>query len=171
MKIHTKTGDKGSTGLLGGTRVEKNDPRLEIYGTFDELTSFLGILKNQDIEDIHKKEIEYIQQNMIQVNAIFAIDYDNHSELALKYTFDTSAITYLEEKIDTYTQLMPPLKGFVIPGETLSSAYCDACRTICRRAERRIYDITLHPHQQNAAIFINRLSDFLYVLARKLTKL
>ncbi|HOU27126.1 MAG TPA: ATP:cob(I)alamin adenosyltransferase, partial [Paludibacteraceae bacterium] len=68
MKIYTKTGDKGSTGLLGGTRVEKNDPRLEIYGTFDELTSFLGILKNQDIEDIHKKEIEYIQQNMIQVN-------------------------------------------------------------------------------------------------------
>nr|MBP8781934.1 ATP:cob(I)alamin adenosyltransferase [Paludibacteraceae bacterium] len=81
------------------------------------------------------------------------------------------AITYLEEKIDTYTQLIPPLKGFVIPGETLSSAYCDVCRTICRRAERRIYDITLHPHQQNAAIFINRLSDFLYVLARKLTKL
>jgi cob(I)alamin adenosyltransferase len=170
MKIYTKTGDKGSTGLLGGTRVEKNDPRLEIYGTFDELTSFLGVLKNQAIDISHKQEIEFIQQNIIQVNAIFAIDYENHSELALKYTLDPIAISYLEERIDAYTQLMPPLKGFVIPGDNLPSAYCDVCRTICRRAERRIYDIQLHPHQHNAAIFINRLSDFLYVLARKLTK-
>lgn len=169
MKIYTKTGDKGTTGLIGGTRIEKNDPRLEIYGTFDELTSYLGVLKNQQIDELHKAEIHFIQQNIIQVNAIFAIDYTSNSHLAEKYNIESNAISYLEERIDAYTKLMPPLKGFIIPGENIVSAHCDVCRTICRRAERRIYDINLESKQEEAAIFINRLSDFLYVLARKLS--
>ncbi len=169
MKIYTKTGDKGTTGLIGGTRISKNDPRLEIYGTFDELTSHLGVLKNQEIDPVHIQEIEFIQKNIIQLNAIFAIDYQNNPSLAEKYNLEENAIEFLEKRIDTYTELVPPLKGFVIPGNNLASAYCDVCRTICRRAERRIYEIELSPKQHIGAMFVNRLSDFLYILARKLT--
>ena len=169
MKIYTKTGDNGTTSLIGGQRVKKNDTRLEIYGTIDELSSFLGLLKSQDIDTSYKKDINNIQQTLIQINIVFAIDEKENPEIAQKYQFDNKKITWIETKIDNYDKNLPPITEFLIPGKNQNSSICNICRTICRRTERRIFEIELSEEQKKAAIFVNRLSDFLFILSRKLT--
>ena len=169
MKVYTKTGDNGTTSLIGGQRVKKNDTRLEIYGTIDELSSFLGLLKSQDIDTSYKKDINNIQQTLIQINIVFAIDEKENPEIAQKYQFDNKKITWIETKIDNYDKNLPPITEFLIPGKNQNSSICNICRTICRRTERRIFEIDLSEEQKKAAIFVNRLSDFLFILSRKLT--
>ena len=169
MKVYTKTGDNGTTSLIGGQRVKKNDTRLEIYGTIDELSSFLGLLKSQDIDTSYKKDINNIQQTLIQINIVFAIDEKENPEIAQKYQFDNKKITWIETKIDNYDTNLPPITEFLIPGKNQNSSICNICRTICRRTERRIFEIELSEEQKKAAIFVNRLSDFLFILSRKLT--
>ncbi len=169
MKVYTKTGDNGTTSLIGGQRVKKNDTRLEIYGTIDELSSFLGLLKSQDIDTSYKKDINNIQQTLIQINIVFAIDEKENPEIAQKYQFDNKKITWIETKIDNYDKNLPPITEFLIPGKNQNSSICNICRTICRRTERRIFEIELSEEQKKAAIFVNRLSDFLFILSRKLT--
>lgn len=163
MKVYTKTGDKGTTSLVGGHRVSKSDARLELYGTLDELDSFIGLLKTE-IPSPYKEFLHKIQENLIQVNALFATDCKEWDE---KIGFDVTLITELENKIDEYQATLEPLTSFLIPGSSKINALCNVVRTICRRAERQIYHIELLPCQLSATAYINRLSDYFFVLGRK----
>lgn len=163
MKIYTKTGDKGTTSLVGGKRVSKADDRLELYGTLDELDSFIGLLKTE-IPSPYKEFLHKIQENLIQVNALFATDCEKWDA---KIGFDSSLITELENKIDEYQAELEPITSFLIPGSSKLNALCNVVRTICRRAERQIYHIELLDCQSQATAYINRLSDFFFVLGRK----
>lgn len=163
MKVYTKTGDKGTTSLVGGNRVSKADPRLELYGTLDELDSFIGLLKTE-ISSPEKEFLHKIQENLISINALFATDSKEWDE---KIGFNTALTTELENKIDEYQKNLGPIKSFLIPGTSRINALCNVVRTICRRAERQIYHIKLLPNQTLAAIYINRLSDYFFTLGRK----
>lgn len=163
MKVYTKTGDKGSTSLVGGHRVSKSDARLELYGTLDELDSFIGLLKTE-IPSPDKEFLHKIQENLININALFATDCKEWDE---KIGFDTSLTTELENKIDEYQAKLEPLTCFLIPGSSKINALCNVVRTICRRAERQIYHIELLDCQSKATAYINRLSDYFFVLGRK----
>lgn len=163
MKVYTKTGDKGTTSLVGGNRVSKADDRLELYGTLDELDSFIGLLKTE-IPSPHKEFLQKIQENLIQVNALFATDCQEWDE---KLGFNTDLIKEIEDKIDEYEEGLEPIKSFLIPGSSRLNALCNVVRTICRRAERQIYHIELLHCQSLATAYINRLSDFFFVLGRK----
>ncbi len=163
MKVYTKTGDKGTTALVGGNRVSKADDRLELYGTLDELDSFIGLLKTE-IPSPYKEFLHKIQENLIQVNALFATDCQEWDE---KIGFNTDLIKEIEDKIDEYEEGLEPIKSFLIPGSSRLNALCNVVRTICRRAERQIYHIELLPCQSQATAYINRLSDFFFVLGRK----
>lgn len=169
MKIYTKTGDKGYTGLIGGGRTKKNDSRVEIYGTLDELSSFIGLLKT---EECCPKEVfntlEHIQQTLIRLNCIFALSDNKNSH---NFAINTNEITLIEQIIDSYTEKLPPITEFLIPGVNRLNALANICRTVCRRAERRIYDIELCEDQKLAAIYINRLSDYFFILGRILSEL
>lgn len=168
QKIYTKTGDDGTTGLVGGSRVKKNDIRLEAYGTIDELNASLGALRsfaqNQEVEEL----IILIQNKLFNIGSLLASDKEGK-----KYTEDLTIsgedILYLEKTIDKFEQSLPELKQFIIPGGDKSSALCHVARTICRRAERRILDFAEYEEVQPEIIqYINRLSDLLFVLSRKL---
>ncbi len=163
MKVYTKTGDTGTTSLVGGKRVSKADARLELYGTLDEMDSFIGLLKTE-ITSPYKEFLHKIQENLVQVNALFATDCE---EWDRKIGFDTSLITELENKIDEYQEGLEPIKSFLIPGTSKVNALCNIVRSICRRAERQIYHIELLDCQAQATAYINRLSDFFFVLGRK----
>ena len=168
MKIYTKTGDNGTTSLIGGTRVQKNDPRLECYGTIDELNSYLGLIRDnyssQDIQD----QILTIQQKLFVIGAEIANDKPQKTNIP---SISEADILSLEEKIDGISEKLPPQKSFIIPGGHSVSSYCQIARTVCRRAERAIYNIPLEKRPSMlSTIYINRLSDYLFVLARKALK-
>jgi cob(I)alamin adenosyltransferase len=162
MKPYTKTGDKGTTSLIGGKRVAKTDLHLEIYGTLDELSSFIGLLK-QYTTPHNTTTLFNIQETLVHINALFANDsqvWDN------QHPFSAEKISNLELEIDKIDQALPPINCFLIPGTCPCNALCNICRCICRRAERHIHQIELLPNQQIAAIYINRLSDYFFVLGR-----
>ena len=168
MKIYTKTGDNGTTSLIGGTRVQKNDPRLECYGTIDELNSYLGLIRDnyssQDIQD----QILTIQQKLFVIGAEIANDKPQKTNIP---SISEADILSLEEIIDGSSEELPPQKSFIIPGGHPVSSYCQIARTVCRRAERAIYNI--QPEKRPSmlsTIYINRLSDYLFILARKALK-
>lgn len=168
MKIYTKTGDKGYTGLIGGGRTMKNDVRVEIYGTLDELSSFIGLLKT---ENGCPKEVigtlDHIQSTLIGLNCLFAISDNKNSH---NFAINTEEITLLEKIIDKYSGELPPVTEFLVPGANKLNALANVCRTVCRRAERRIYDLELCDDQKTAAIYINRLSDYFFILGRRLSE-
>ncbi len=167
MKIYTKTGDKGTTSLLGGTKVSKADIRLEAYGTVDELNSFVGLLISSLSDDISEKEyLIEIQKQLFELGSELAIDPENPPG----YEFDTikqADIENIESRIDTLMKTLPELKNFVLPGGSVSASYSHLCRTVCRRAERRTValntDSTL---RSELVVYLNRLSDYFFVLAR-----
>lgn len=168
MKIYTKTGNNGTTSLIGGTRVQKNDPRLECYGTIDELNSYLGLIRDnyssQDIQD----QLLTIQQKLFIISAEIANDKTQKTNIP---SISEADILSLEETIDGISEELPPQKSFIIPGGHPVSSYCQIARTVCRRAERAIYNI--QPEKRPSmlsTIYINRLSDYLFVLARKALK-
>ncbi|MCQ2344842.1 MAG: cob(I)yrinic acid a,c-diamide adenosyltransferase [Paludibacteraceae bacterium] len=170
MKIYTKTGDHGSTSLIGGTRVGKNNIRINAYGTIDELNSFLGLLRAKTKNDNIKTTILDIQNTLFAVGANLATDTDK-TELGNYAKIDRSKIEKLEQNIDAIQQILPPLTDFIIYGEDELSAICHCCRAIARRAEREI--ITLNQEvtlDEELLTYMNRLSDFLFVLARLYTK-
>jgi ATP:cob(I)alamin adenosyltransferase len=166
--VYTKTGDKGTTSLVGGTRVMKSDTRLEAYGSIDELNAFLGLL-NCDIEDTTLKELFlFIQRKLFTIGAILATEDD---ATAQKYGCKISQedVKRLEEAIDIIDAALPRLKVFTIPGGNKPGALAHVSRTVCRRAERRIIALNeLSPVSDELMVFVNRLSDLLYVLSRKL---
>lgn len=162
MKPYTKTGDKGSTSLIGGKRVPKTDAHLEIYGTLDELSSFIGLLK-QGISATHANTLVNIQETLVLINSLFANDNPTWDQ---NHPFNETSISMLEQIIDELDAQLMPVQHFLLPGTNTNNALCNVCRCICRRAERTIHHITLFPNQKLAAIYINRLSDYFFVLGR-----
>ncbi len=168
MKVYTKTGDKGYTSLIGGTRTKKNDPRVEAYGSLDELSSFIGLLKTEpDCPAEVFKTLEHIQDTLIGLNCLFAI---NDSKNSKNFAINTEEITFLEKIIDAYSEKLPPITKFLVPGANRLNALANVCRTVCRRAERRLYELDLCEEQKTAAVYINRLSDYFFILGRILSE-
>lgn len=168
-RIYTKTGDDGTTGLVGGSRVKKYDPRLEAYGTVDELNAQLGLLRSYDLpEDVVQLIIE-IQNKLFNIGSRLASDEKGDS-FTKNLSITEENIVLLEKAIDAYEQKLPELTQFILPGGEIAVAQCHVARTVCRRAERRIIEFSeLETVQTEIIKFINRLSDFLFVLARKLS--
>ena len=169
--IYTRMGDKGKTSLVGGARVKKTHVRLEAYGTVDELNSQLGLLYTYLTEEGDKKLILWVQHKLFSVGSYLATDQSN-TALKIESQIADEDIHRLENAIDEADASLPPLKAFVIPGGSRGSAVCQVCRTVCRRAERRILTMAEeHEVTENVSAFVNRLSDYLFVLARKMNLL
>ncbi|WP_405398466.1 cob(I)yrinic acid a,c-diamide adenosyltransferase [Maribacter sp. Asnod2-G09] len=175
MKIYTKTGDDGTTGLFGGTRVPKHHIRIDSYGTVDELNSWLGLIRDQDISPIYQQQLTAIQEHLFAVGAILATDPEKeilkNGQERLKITkVGTTEINFLEQVIDEMDSQLPPMTHFILPGGHTTVSYCHIARTVCRRAERiSTLLFQTEPFDKNVLSFINRLSDYLFVLARKLS--
>jgi len=169
FKIYTKTGDDGTTGLVGGTRVKKYDARLEAYGTVDELNAAIGLLRSYDIADNEKKLLVQIQNKLFNIGSRLASDQKGE-EITAGLIIKEEHVKSLEVAIDEYEEHLPPLTEFILPGGDQSVAQCHVVRTVCRRAERRILEFAEDNKVQPELIkYINRLSDYLFVLSRKLT--
>lgn len=168
FKVYTKTGDDGTTGLVGGNRVKKYDPRLEGYGTVDELNASIGIIRSFDIPEDIKSLLIQIQNKLFNIGSRLASD-EKGMAFTANLVIKPEEIEVLETAIDKFEEDLPELKNFILPGGELSVAQCHMARTICRRAERRIVEFSEQtPVQAEIIKYINRLSDFLFVLARKL---
>lgn len=167
MKIYTKTGDKGQTSLIGGTRVPKYHHRIETYGTVDELNSYIGLIMCQDIDPHYKQLLKEIQDRLFTVGASLAADPEK-SKMKIPDLHDTD-ITLLENEMDAMNELLPALKHFVLPGGNTVVSYCHLARCVCRRAERLTVELAENSFvDERVTIYLNRLSDYLFVLARKL---
>lgn len=170
MKVYTKTGDKGTTALIGGTRVAKNNVRLEAYGGIDELNSYLGMIRSYPIDEQSRKELIEIQNILFVVGANLATD-TTVSNLQQKMPCTETDVAYLEEAIDRMDAQLPPLQYFVLPGGDPAVSACHIARTVCRRVERRIVDMSEAIEVEDVIVrYVNRLSDYLFVLGRKLAK-
>nr|WP_298790757.1 cob(I)yrinic acid a,c-diamide adenosyltransferase [uncultured Allomuricauda sp.] len=170
MKIYTKTGDKGTTALFTGKRVAKHHIRIESYGTIDELNSFLGLLRDQDIDEHSKEVLALIQNKLFTVGAILATEPKKENRLKIPRISDED-ITFLENEMDQMNEELPEMTHFILPGGHTTVSYCHIARTVCRRAERMAsYLNENEPLPNNLLSYINRLSDYLFVLARKLSK-
>ncbi len=168
--VYTKTGDKGKTSLIGGTRVSKNHYRLEAYGTVDELNTFIGMIRSYDIDKDSEKQIIDIQDKLFVIGAYLATD-SNVTDLRDRLNYDESIIEGLEKEMDRLESALPPMKNFVLPGGHPAVSYCHISRTICRRTERRILDMADETEVNPWVIkYVNRLSDYLFVLSRHLSK-
>jgi len=164
MKIYTKTGDKGETSLIGGQRVPKTHERLEGYGAVDELNAWIGLIADQNISDVYKSLSHNIQKHLFIVGSHIACP-DAGKAITLPQ-LGIEAISMLEKAIDTMDAKLPKLKNFILPGGNNVSSYCQIARTVCRRAERNILKISELSDEEHILTYINRLSDFLFVLAR-----
>lgn len=170
FKIYTKTGDKGGTSLIGGARVPKSHIRIESYGTVDELNSFLGMV-NDSAQNAQVTEwLREIQDRLFTIGSELATDPSKDVKMKLPDLHE-SDVTWLEQRIDELTAKLPEMRSFILPGGNLASSTCHVARCVCRRAER----ICVGMHENNEQIpqliiqYLNRLSDFLFVLARYLT--
>lgn len=168
MKIYTKTGDKGETSLIGGTRVPKYHDRIEAYGTVDELISYIGLIRDQKIDDHAISELIEIQDRLMTCASILATDCDN-CNIKIPEIYDQD-IEALEKEIDNMEKDLPPLRSFILPGGHPIVSYCHIARNICRRAERisiKVQD--QFKYSEKVIQYLNRLSDYLFVLSRKLS--
>lgn len=176
MKIYTKTGDKGTTALFGGTRVPKHHIRIESYGTIDELNSHLGMLRDQGIDPHSHETILKIQERLFTVGSILATDPEKATLKSGEQRLNISRISsedirLLEHEMDRMNEELPPMTHFVLPGGHQTVSVCHISRCVCRRAERlatALHDI--EPFEEEVLQYLNRLSDYLFVLARKLSK-
>lgn len=169
MKLYTKTGDKGQTGLIGGTRVSKNDVRIEAYGTVDELNSFIGLLTTYDIQQENFNFLRNIQNNLFTIGSYLATDL-NKTQPGKDSILRTDCIEQIEKEIDRLDSILPALTSFVLPGGSPSGALCHICRTITRRTERRIFDMNdKYLVDVQILVYFNRLSDYFFALSRQLT--
>lgn len=168
--VYTRTGDSGTTSLVGGTRVPKTHVRLEAYGTVDELSSQLGLLITY-LSDEHDRDFLLQVQNLLFVIGSHLATDRTKTALREASLLDPSAIERMEHEIDRLDSLLPPLKAFVLPGGGRAAAVCHVCRTVCRRAERRILALAETVETDPGLLaYVNRLSDYLFVLARKLNQ-
>ncbi len=176
MKIYTKTGDKGTTALFGGTQVSKHHIRIDSYGTIDELNAWLGLIRDQEIDTHSKKLLAIIQDKLFTLGAILATDPEkallkSGKERLNIPKINASDIELLEKEMDAMNESLPPMTHFILPGGHTTVSYCHIARTVCRRAERLATQLfEKEPFEENVLSYINRLSDYLFVLARKLSK-
>lgn len=169
-KIYTRTGDNGQTSLIGGTRVLKFHPRIEVYGTIDELNSYIGLIRDQEIGSHFRDVLLEIQDRLFTAESIIALDPGAKTTIKLPELHD-SDITLLEKEIDQMNEVLPELKSFILPGGHPIVSYCHIARCVCRRAERHTIRLAQsQPVEEKVIRYLNRLSDFLFVLARRLGK-
>jgi cob(I)alamin adenosyltransferase len=167
MKIYTKTGDKGLTSLIGGTRVAKHHLRIESYGTVDELNSYIGLIRDQDIAPKHKEILKEIQDRLFTIGSSLAADPEK-SKMKIP-DLQTTDIELLELEIDGMDTELPALRHFILPGGSNAVSFCHIARCVCRRAER----LSVHLAEdsfvdEKVIIYLNRLSDYLFTLGRKI---
>ncbi len=166
MKIYTKTGDKGSSGLIGGTRVSKSDLRLEAYGTVDELNTHVGLLASLGMNKENAAFLSGIQNLLFTVGSNLATDLSK-TEIREASVMKEEYITAVEQEIDRLDSQLKPLSHFILPGGTQKAAQSHVCRTVARRAERRIVEISgSYPVDPLLLKYVNRLSDYFFTLAR-----
>ena len=171
MKIYTKTGDQGNTSLFDGQRVPKHHQRIEAYGTLDELNAYIGLLIAQGIAQVDKKQLGAIQNELFVLGAQLANPQEESAKSTRKTPeIEPKHITALESAIDQMNETLPAMTHFILPGGHSIVSYCHIARTICRRAERRATLLSENHSVPSLVIqYLNRLSDYLFVLARKLT--
>ena len=168
MKIYTKTGDHGTTSLFGGKRVSKADLRIDSYGTVDELNSYLGLLRDQDVNQIRKDVLIEIQDRLFTIGSILATEPGN-TKVKIPLLIE-SDITLLEVEMDRMEEMLPPMRFFVLPGGHASVSFGHVARTVCRRAERLAIALDEQEKINPLVIkYLNRLSDYLFMLCRMMT--
>lgn len=169
MKIYTKTGDRGMTSLVGGTRVSKGDLKIESYGTVDELNSWIGVLRDLPVNESRKDLLKEIQDRLFTIGADLASEAEQ-TKKKIPDLLETD-IELLEKQMDEMNEVIPPLRAFVLPGGHQSVSFTHVARTVCRRAERLVIRLS-DLEETNPLIikYLNRLSDFLFVLSRKVTQ-
>jgi cob(I)alamin adenosyltransferase len=167
MKIYTKTGDKGFTSLIGGTRVPKYDLRIEAYGTVDELNSYIGLIRAQEISEHDKQVLKQIQDRLFTIGATLAADPER-SKMVIP-DLHSEDIDLLEQEMDNMDKQLPPLHHFILPGGDNTISFCHIARCVCRRAERLSVHLAEDSKvEEKVIIYLNRLSDYLFVLSRKI---
>ncbi|MDH6535524.1 cob(I)yrinic acid a,c-diamide adenosyltransferase [Parabacteroides sp. 52] len=165
--IYTGGGDKGMTSLVGGQRVSKANQRIESYGTVDELNTFIGLLMTSLKDEEEKAFLLFVQHKLFTIGSYLATDQEK-TELKIESRVTTETIERIEKEIDRLDESLPRMKQFLLPGGTPAAALAHVCRTVCRRAEREIYRLAENsPVEEPVLVFINRLSDYLFVLARQ----
>lgn len=169
MKIYTKKGDKGTTGLIGGTRVPKSSMRIEAYGTVDELNSYIGLLRDQEIQSEYKVQLIEIQDRLFTIGSSLASDPEkSNMKIPDLHNEDVFA---LEKWMDTMDEQLPAMTHFILPGGHPAVSISHIARCVCRRAERIIVDLEQHEFVAELVMqYMNRLSDYLFVLGRKIGK-
>ena len=168
MKIYTKTGDAGLTGLFGGGRVSKDDPRVEAYGDVDELNACLGVARAVEVMPRIDEVLVPIQRDLFSIGALLATpDLEKMHDHLAKAQIDDDRIVSLEKEIDACDRELEPLRAFIVPGGTPKAASLHIARTVCRRAERRVISLQKEVEiPQIVVVYLNRLSDLLFTLAR-----
>jgi len=174
-RIYTKTGDKGETSLIGGTRMSKASARLEAYGTADELNSFVGLLRAKIQDDEIDAILHRIQNKLFNLGGFLATD-TRVTQTCEATEIDEEEIIILERLIDKWQEELPPVRGFILPGGSEAIAVCHVCRTVTRRLERRMValfadELDDSPKSQICLQYVNRLSDFLFILSKKIAKM
>lgn len=168
FRIYTRGGDKGKTSLVGGTRVEKFNVRLESYGTIDELNSFIGLLLSYDLEQNDVDFLFWLQNKLFDIGGYLATESSVDADRNIIQYVNETTVSKIEKEIDAMDDGLPPLKSFILPAGGRTASISHICRTICRRAERHIYrlnsEFVLEP---SVLKFINRLSDYFFYFARK----
>lgn len=169
MKVYTKKGDKGTTQLIGGTRVPKSSLRIEAYGTVDELNSYVGLLRDQEIDTKHQERLLETQDRLFTMGSLLAVD-DKGTKMELPGLFEAD-VENLEGWIDEMEAGLEPMTSFVLPGGHQTVSHTHIARCVCRRAERITVDLANVSEIDPLLLrYLNRLSDYLFVLSRALTK-
>ena len=169
MKIYTKTGDQGITSLLGGTRVPKSDLRIDAYGTVDELNSYMGLLRDQEVNLSRADILKEIQDRLFTLGADLATAPGK--DKVKKPDLHPEDILLLEQEMDQMDADLPPLRAFILPGGHSAVSFCHLARTVCRRAERIVVELASYEEVNELVIqYLNRLSDYLFVLGRKMAQ-
>jgi cob(I)alamin adenosyltransferase len=168
MKIYTKTGDKGTTSLIGGTRLSKAHVRIEAYGTVDELNSYIGLLRDQPVNEHRRDLLKEIQDRLFTIGAHLASEAEQKKRI-LPDLVETD-ITLLEQEMDQIDGVVPALRSFVLPGGHTSVSFGHVARTVCRRAERSVIHLMQQEYVEAIVVrYLNRLSDYLFMLCRAMT--
>jgi cob(I)alamin adenosyltransferase len=176
MKIYTKTGDTGTTALFGGTRVKKYNLRIESYGTVDELNAYIGLIKDQEISNSIKESLLKIQNELFTLGAMLATPPEKETLKSGKERLNIpkineDSIQFLEKEIDKMDTELPQMTHFILPGGHQTVSFCHLARCVCRRSERLSVELNDQENINNDILkYLNRLSDYLFVLARKLSK-
>ncbi|MCS7018121.1 MAG: cob(I)yrinic acid a,c-diamide adenosyltransferase [Cytophagales bacterium] len=169
MKIYTKTGDRGQTSLIGGTRISKADLRIDAYGTVDELNSYIGLVRDLNTDESRRNLLKEIQDRLFTIGSNLAAEPEQQKKIIPDLR--EADIELLEKAMDEMDASLPPLRHFILPGGHTAVSFCHIARTVCRRAERLVIALAnqtpLHPL---IIPYLNRLSDYLFILARKMAQ-